>query len=166
MTAKTMLAALVCLPALLAACGPPAAGTPQAAGSAEPSAEAFNGGPVPDSVIEILRRGEYDVEAGTFDDGGISAEAAVSEFHRQYAPETFGDEIMVYAAVLRNSGSRAMSPGTAIRVLHIPDVTRPFEGPAPPPGAEPQDHAVTTDLVAFFDAESGEFYETSFIGQQ
>lgn len=159
------LPALVCLGVLLGGCAAPATSTPQAAVSAEPTADQYDGGPVPEAVAEIVRRGGGEVEPGTFEDGGISADETVSRFRREYTAPSGREDVTVYAAIIRESWTPAMPRGLAVRLLHIPDVPQTIELPTPPPGAPPQDDTVMTDLVAFFNAQTAEFYETSFIGQ-
>jgi hypothetical protein len=123
---------------------------------------------VPESLRELLAPDVY-VEDGSFADGGMSREETLGIFRKQGACADVVSECeaKVYAVTITSSNDGTLPPGRSVRMVHVPDVEHVIAPPAPPPG-RPRGTPTTieADLVAFFDAATGETLARSVIGRR
>ncbi len=96
---------------------------------------------------------------------GISRTQTLVAFADMYNPAAYEATPTAYAALIESSDVYRLTPGSPVRIVHVPGVEQDITGPAPPKGAAtPTPDVIETDMVAFFAADNGKHLFTMYAG--
>jgi hypothetical protein len=118
---------------------------------------------LPADLIQTLSRGGIDL-APSEDSGGLEPSEAIELLSKRKDLSKY-EEPRSYAAIVESSDVDGLWPGRSVRIVHIPNVPQEVMPPDGPDGEGPSPIQVTTDLVAFFDAETGEHIVTQYTAE-